>query len=84
MSSHSAFLPGRRPKPSSDGTIPLPWLIAQWPESEDEAAKENLPVGMPTMDLVRLTKSRWRTGHDCRELQIALGLEHFEGRAFNG
>ena len=34
--------------------------------------------------LVRLAKMRWRIEHDYRELKTGLGLDHFEGRSFNG
>ncbi|UZJ33464.1 IS701 family transposase [Streptomyces endophytica] len=80
-------LAGRRPKPASDGTIPLAWLIAQWPDGEDEPVKywiSNLPTDLPAKDLVRLAKSRWRIEHDYREMKTALGLDHFEGRSFAG
>ncbi|WP_406737182.1 IS701 family transposase [Streptomyces sp. NBC_00853] len=91
MSSHFVLLrvrlAGRRPKPSADGTIPLSWLITQWPEGETEPVKywiSNLPAGIPAKDLVRLAKTRWRIEHDYRELKTALGLDHFEGRSFTG
>lgn len=91
MSSHFVFLrvrlAGRRPRPAADGTIPLVWLIAQWPEGETEPVKywiSNLPADIPARDLVRLAKSRWRIEHDYRELKTTLGLDHFEGRSFTG
>ncbi|GLW04301.1 DDE transposase [Streptomyces lavendulae subsp. lavendulae] len=91
MSSHFVFLrvrlAGRRPKPAGDGTIPLVWLIAQWPEDEAEPVRywvSNLPADIPAKDLVRLAKARWRIEHDYRELKTALGLDHFEGRSFTG
>ncbi|MFJ7071058.1 IS701 family transposase [Streptomyces sp. NPDC101115] len=91
MSSHFVFLrvrlAGRRPKPADDGTIPLVWLIAQWPEGESEPVKywiSNLPATIPDKDLVRLAKARWRIEHDYRELKTGLGLDHFEGRSFTG
>ncbi|MEW2418916.1 IS701 family transposase, partial [Streptomyces sp. NPDC046866] len=91
LSSHFVLLrirlAGRRPKPAEDGTIPLTWLIAQWPEGEDEPVKywiSNLPADIPAKDLVRLAKARWRIEHDYRELKTALGLDHFEGRSFTG
>ncbi|MFK4599675.1 IS701 family transposase [Streptomyces pristinaespiralis] len=91
MSSHFVLLrirlAGRRPKPSDDGSIPLVWLIAQWPEGEVEPVKywiSNLPADIPAKDLVRLAKARWRIEHDYRELKTALGLDHFEGRSFTG
>ncbi|MER6391610.1 hypothetical protein ABT236_24490 [Streptomyces sp. NPDC001523] len=67
-------LAGRRPKPAADGTIPLVWLVAQWPEDEAEPVKyriSNLPTGIPAKDLVRLVKTRWRIEHDYRELKTA-------------
>ncbi|WP_240803618.1 transposase [Streptomyces sp. A0592] len=91
LSSHFVLLrvrlAGRRPKPADDGTIPLAWLIAQWPEGEDEPVKywvSNLPANIPAKGLVRLAKSRWRIEHDHRELKTALGLDHLEGRSFTG
>jgi hypothetical protein len=91
MSSHFVLLrvrlAGRRPKPAADGTIPLTWLIAQWPDGETEPVKywiSNLPETIPAKDLIRLAKSRWRIEHDHRELKAALGLDHFEGRSFTG
>ncbi|MBT2472703.1 IS701 family transposase [Streptomyces sp. ISL-66] len=91
LSSHFVLLrvrlAGRRPKPADDGTIGLTWLIAQWPEGQDEPVKywiSNLPADLPAKDLVRLAKSRWRIEHDYRELKTALGLDHFEGRSFTG
>ncbi|MEU4213682.1 IS701 family transposase [Streptomyces sp. NPDC026206] len=80
-------LAGRRPKPALDGTIPLRWLIAQWPDGQDEPVKywiSNLPADIPVPDLVRLAKLRWRIEHDYRELKTSLGLDHFEGRSFAG
>lgn len=80
-------LVSRRPKPAPDGVIPLRWLIAQWPEGENEPVKywiSNLPTDIPAHDLVRLAKLRWRTEHDYRELKTTLGLDHFEGRSFTG
>ncbi|MFD8321382.1 IS701 family transposase [Kitasatospora purpeofusca] len=91
MSAHFVLLrvrlAGRRPKPADDGTIPLTWLIAQWPEGEAEPVKywiSNLPADIPAKDLVRLAKSRRRIEHDYRELKTRLGLDHFEGRSWIG
>ncbi|WP_329142235.1 IS701 family transposase [Streptomyces sp. NBC_01456] len=91
MSSHFVLvrvrLAGRRPKPAADGTIPLSWLIAQWPEDANEPVQywiSNLPADIPARDLVRIAKLRWRIEHDYRELKTALGLDHFEGRSFAG
>ncbi|WP_018253845.1 transposase, partial [Salinispora mooreana] len=42
------------------------------------------PADTPLAELVRLAKSRWRIEHDYRELNTALGLDHFEGRSWTG
>lgn len=64
MSSHFALLrvrlAGRRPKPAANGTIPLVWLIAQWPDSESEPVKywiSNLPPDIPAKNPVPPRKS---------------------------
>ncbi|WP_338694584.1 IS701 family transposase [Streptomyces sp. Q6] len=78
---------GRRPRPADDGTIALRWLIAQWPKGADEPVRywlSNLPADLPPRVLVRLAKTRWRIEHDYRELKTALGLDHFEGRSWDG
>ncbi|MCQ4205537.1 IS701 family transposase [Streptomyces longispororuber] len=78
---------GRRPEPADDGTIGLRWLIAQWPHDADEPVRywlSNLPADLPPRVLVRLAKTRWRIEHDYRELKTALGLDHFEGRSWDG
>ncbi len=69
-------LAGRRPRLEQDGTLPACWLIAQWPP--------DLPEETPVEELVRLAKIRWRIEHDYRELETALGLDHFEGRSWTG
>lgn len=91
MSARFVFLrgPPRRPPPETrpNGVIGLRWLIAQWPEGENEPVKywiSNLPADIPARDLVRLAKLRWRIEHDYRELKTTLGLDHFEGRSFTG
>jgi len=78
---------GRKPRYNEDGTLPLAWLIAQWPAEEDEPVKywlSNLPDHTPLEDLVRLGKLRWRIEHDYRELKTGLGLDHYEGRSWRG
>jgi SRSO17 transposase len=44
----------------------------------------DLPADTPLTELVQLAKARWRIEHDYRELKTGLGLDHFEGRSFNG
>jgi SRSO17 transposase len=78
---------GHRITPGEDGVLPERWLIAQWPDDQDEPVKywlSNLPADNNPADLVRLGKIRWRIEHDYRELKTGLGLDHFEGRSWNG
>jgi SRSO17 transposase len=70
-----------------DGVLPQVQLLAEWPDGEDEPTRfwlSDLPDETAITDLVRLAKIRWRIEHDYRELKHALGLDHFEGRSWNG
>lgn len=63
------------------------WLISERPPGGSEPIKyllSNMPVRAPLKTLVRLAKIRWRIEDDYRELEHALGLDHFEGRSFTG
>src|SRR5215207_701679 len=67
--------------------LPVRWLLAEWPEGEPEPTKywlASLPETTPLERLIRLAKLRWRVEHDYRELKDALGLDHFEGRSWQG
>src|SRR5919206_247080 len=72
---------------AADGSLPAVWLLAEWPP---EAAGPtdywlaSLPETTDLAELVRLAKIRWRIEHDYRECKTALGLDHFEGRTFDG
>jgi SRSO17 transposase len=63
------------------------WLLAEWPEGEEEPTKywlANLPANTPLKRLVNLAKLRWRIERDYQELKQELGLGHFEGRGWRG
>jgi SRSO17 transposase len=67
--------------------LPVRWLVAEWPDGEAEPVKywlANLPETTPLERLVGLAKLRWRVEHDYRELKDAVGLDHFEGRSWQG
>jgi len=67
--------------------VPLRWLLAEWPEGKDQPTDfwlSNLPETATLQELVGLAKLRWRIEQDYRELKDALGLDHFEGRSYNG
>ncbi|WP_307034582.1 IS701 family transposase [Streptomyces canus] len=70
-----------------DGVLPEVTLLAEWPEGAEAPTDywlSNLPADTPIAELVRLAKIRWRIEHDYRELKHGLGLDHFEGRSWNG
>lgn len=70
-----------------DGVLPEATLLVEWPEQAQEPTDywlSNLPADTPQAELVRLAKIRWRIEHDYRELKHGLGLDHFEGRSWNG
>ncbi|WP_326559362.1 IS701 family transposase [Micromonospora sp. NBC_01796] len=67
--------------------LPEAWLIAEWPTGHDEPTKywlSNLPTTTPKRTLIRWAKLRWRIEHDYRELKTGLGLDHYEGRTWQG
>ena len=67
--------------------LPVRWVVAEWPHGEAEPVKywlANLPEPTPLERLVGLAKLRWRVEHDDRELKDAVGLDHFEGRSWQG
>ncbi len=69
------------------GQLPVRWLLAEWPHGEPEPVKywlASLPETTSLQELVGLAKLRWRVEHDYRELKDALGLDHFEGRSWQG
>nr|WSZ12115.1 IS701 family transposase [Streptomyces canus]WSZ20465.1 IS701 family transposase [Streptomyces canus]WSZ20528.1 IS701 family transposase [Streptomyces canus] len=70
-----------------DGVLPEVTLLVQWPEDAEVPTGywlSNLPATTVPAELVRLAKIRWRIEHDYRELKHGLGLDHFEGRSWNG
>nr|WP_221383425.1 IS701 family transposase [Actinoplanes polyasparticus] len=67
--------------------LPEAWLIAEWPAGEPEPVKywlSNLPATTAKRTLIRLAKLRWRIEHDYREVKTGLGLDHYEGRTWQG
>jgi SRSO17 transposase len=67
--------------------LPDAWLIAQWPANTAEPTTywlSNLPADTPRRTLIRWAKLRWRIEHDYRELKTGLGLDHYEGRTWQG
>jgi len=77
----------RRAAHKNGEELPVRWLICERPSKESEPTKywlSNLPADTPIKQLVRLAKMRFRIEQDYRELKDALGLDHFEGRTYQG
>ena len=73
----------------AEGAAPGPevWLLSEWPRGEPAPTKyflSSLPATTSLRTLVRLGKLRWRIERDYQELKGELGLDHFEGRTWNG
>ena len=63
------------------------WLLVEWPESEDAPTKYSLcdlPASYSLRRLVRLIKCRWKIEQDYHQLKEELGLDHYEGRNWQG
>ncbi|GGW78728.1 hypothetical protein GCM10010350_74620 [Streptomyces galilaeus] len=83
---------GRQPDGVESGScggsvLPEVTLLAEWPvraEVPTDSWLSNLPADTRVAEPVRLAKIRWRIEHDYRELKHSLGLDHFEGRSWNG
>lgn len=91
LSSRFVFLrvrpAGHRITRGEDGTLLERWLIAEWPDDQPEPVTYWLtsqPADTDPADLIRTAKIRWRIEHDYRELKTGLGLDHYEGRTWQG
>ena len=62
-------------------------LLVEWPEKSDAPIKfwiSSLDPATAWRDLVRKAKGRFRVEQDYREMKRELGLDHFEGRSWQG
>jgi SRSO17 transposase len=63
------------------------WLIAEWPDDQDEPTDywlSNLPADTEPERLARLARMRWKMELDYKQLKGELGLDHYEGRSWLG
>lgn len=63
------------------------WLLVEWRDGEVEPANyffSSLPKTTRRKPLVRLVMQRWRTERIYEDLKGELGLDHYEGRRFQG
>ncbi|MGI0128668.1 MAG: transposase, partial [Thermoplasmata archaeon] len=63
------------------------WLIIEWPtgaETPIDYWLSNLPPKTPRERLARLARLRWTIELDYKQLKGELGLDHYEGRSYQG
>lgn len=63
------------------------WLLVEWRDGESEPANyffSSLPPTTRKKALVRVVMQRWRTERAYEDLKGELGLDHYEGRRFQG
>jgi SRSO17 transposase len=61
------------------------WLVIEQRGQDDfRCFLSNLSIDMSRKQLVRRLKLRWRIEQDYREMKDELGLDHFEGRTWQG
>jgi SRSO17 transposase len=63
------------------------WLIIEWPENDQTPSDywlSNLPADTPHQRLARLARLRWTIELDYKQLKGELGLDHYEGRSYQG
>ncbi|MEW5805106.1 MAG: IS701 family transposase [bacterium] len=62
-------------------------LLVEWPEGAEEPIKfwlSSIDINTPWREIVRKAKGRFRIEQDYREMKRELGLDHFEGRSWQG
>jgi SRSO17 transposase len=63
------------------------WLLVEWPEKSAEPTRYflcDLPAHYSVRRLVQVATSRWKIEQDYQQPKEELGLDHYEGRSWNG
>lgn len=63
------------------------WLLLEWLAGQPEPSRQwlsNLPATTDLVSLVRLVKIRWWIEQGYQQLKDELGLDHYEGRRWQG
>jgi SRSO17 transposase len=84
LSARFAFVAVRIPQ---DPSQELLWLVLEWRDGEATAARAHLtslPLHTGKHRLIYLIKERWRTEMVYREMKQELGLDHYQGRRWQG
>jgi SRSO17 transposase len=67
--------------------LPPVWVLIEWPPECEAPTKywfSNLAENVSLHRLVRLAKLRWRVEQNYQQLKEELGLDHYEGRGWQG
>ena len=70
-----------------DEPRPEEWLLIEWPQDASEPIKywlSTLPQEISLVEMVDITKLRWRIERDYQDLKQEVGLGHYEGRGWRG
>ena len=84
LSARFAFVRVRVPQ---DPRQELLWLVLEWRYGEATAERAHLtslPLHTGKHHLIYLIKERWRTEMVYREMKQELGLDHYQGRRWQG
>jgi SRSO17 transposase len=84
LSARFAFVRVRVPQ---DPRQELLWLVLEWRDGEAAAERAHLtslPLHTGKHHLIYLIKERWRTEMVYREMKQELGLDHYQGRRWQG
>jgi len=79
-------LPAHRPVKGKKRP-PRQWLLIEWPKGEPQPTKHwfsNMPAQAGLSRLVFFAKVRWRIEQSYQQLKEELGLDHYEGRGYQG
>jgi SRSO17 transposase len=84
LSARFAFVCVRIPQ---DPSQELLWLVLEWRDGEatcERAHLTSLPLHTGKHRVIYLIKERWRTEMVYREMKQELGLDHYQGRRWQG
>ena len=67
--------------------LPRVWVLMEWPVESEAPTRywfSNLGEDLSLPRLVQLAKLRWRVEQNYQQLKEELGLDHYEGRGWQG
>jgi Transposase DDE domain len=80
-----AGVPPERRRQRTKGQIAEVWLVGErWSTGERKFYLTNHPVHTATRTIIATIKARWSCEQGHQQLKEELGLDHFEGRSWQG